>query len=142
MRLSVIAILVVAVVGALIYFGFISKEDVEQTGRVAVADVKKLGNSITAPVEGVSPQAVAVANQCRENLKRIESAKRAIADSTGRASGAVSWDEVLRHMGARKPPACPGGGAYSLNTIGTAASCSISGNGTASRDDDHGIMNF
>jgi len=142
MRLTIIAVAIVAVVGALLYYGVISKSDLENTGRRAAADVRRIGNEVTAPVGDVPPEAVAAARQCQENLKRIESAKRAIADSTGRASGAVSWDEVLRHMSLRSAPRCPLGGSYSLNTIGTAATCSISGNGTATRSDDHAIQSF
>ena len=142
MRLAVIAIAIVAVIAGLVYFGVLSKAEVETTGRKTVTDVKNLGAKVVSPLEGTSPQAAQTARQCQDLLKRIESAKRAIADSTGRAVGAISWDEVLRHMSLSKAPTCPGGGTYSLNNLGIAATCSIGGNGTTDRSDDHTIQSF
>lgn len=142
MRLGVIVGLVAVTVGGLLYFGVISRRDISTTGRRAVADVKKIKNEIVAPVVEASEADIQAARTCRENLKRLESAKRAVADRRGQSTGAVSWDEVLQTMGARKAPVCPAGGSYSLNKLGTAATCSIGPHGTSTKSDDHVIQSF
>lgn len=142
MRIGVIAIFVAAVIGGMIYLGLISTNDVKATGRRAVADVKKVRKEIAAPLAGPEQQEVQAARQCQNTLKRLESAKRAVAGKTGQATGAVSWDRVLEEMGSRRTPVCPSGGSYLLNNLGTVASCSVGGRGTATHQDDHEIQGF
>ncbi len=75
---------------------------------------------------------------CRQNLRRIESAKRAIATRSGVNVGTISWDAVLREMGGQRP-VCPRGGVYTLGTLERLPRCSIETNNTPSPADDHKI---
>jgi hypothetical protein len=90
---------------------------------------------------------------CRENLQRIQSAKRKAAQDRGVTVGEVTWDEVLHvlhpnYIPGRSPrqrfnelmPKCPGGGTYSLGTLQEVASCSIGGNDNMDPADDHLIL--
>ena len=82
-----------------------------------------------------------MAEHCRQNLRRIESAKRAIASRTGVAVGAVSWDAVVKELGGAMPK-CLKGGAYSLGSLEHLPTCSIGANGTPDPGDDHQIRSF
>jgi hypothetical protein len=91
----------------------------------------------------------AKAHVCRENLHRIQTAKRKAGQERGNPVGQVAWDEVLVTMhGAHVRsvstddrnalmPNCPEGGTYSLGTLEEVPRCSISGNGTNTVQDDH-----
>ncbi len=81
------------------------------------------------------------AETCRQNLRRIESAKRAVASRVGVAAGSVSWDRVLQEMGGQMP-VCPKGGSYTLGTLELLPKCSIGANGTPDPKDDHLIKYF
>lgn len=89
----------------------------------------------------ITPQEINMASACRHNLRRIESAKRAIASRTGVATGAVSWDAVLREMGGPRP-VCPKGGEYRLGTLEQLPTCTIGANHTAPKEDDHAILRY
>lgn len=69
-------------------------------------------------------------NTCIANLKQIDSAKEqwamdnkkdagATVLSTDLAGGTVSYIKSF--------PTCPGGGTYTINTIGTPPTCSVAG---------------
>ncbi len=90
---------------------------------------------------GPSANEVQMAEQCRQNLRRIESAKRAIATRTGVAVGAVSWDSVLKELGGVMPK-CPKAGTYSLRSLEQLPTCSVGANGTPEPGDDHQIRSF
>ncbi len=78
---------------------------------------------------------------CRQNLRRLESAKRAIASRGEVTVGTISWDAVLREMKGQRP-VCPRGGTYTLRAIGSLPRCSIETNGTPSPADDHAITHY
>ena len=82
------------------------------------------------------------ARQCRENLARIESAKRAAAEKLNITTGTVPLDAILRLMGLAALPKCPAGGEYTVGQMGFAAKCSIGGNETTKTDDDHIIQGY
>ncbi|MBN1867189.1 hypothetical protein JW916_07825 [Candidatus Sumerlaeota bacterium] len=82
------------------------------------------------------------AEQCRENLKRIESAKRHAATQLSIASGDVPLDAILKAMGVSELPRCPAGGEYRIGPVGTMVRCSIGTNATATHDDDHFIRDY
>lgn len=64
---------------------------------------------------------------CINNLKMIDLAKRMYADDEKKQDGAgVSPDTLLKYLGNRFP-ACPGGGSYAVNPIGTKPTCSMPG---------------
>jgi hypothetical protein len=90
------------------------------------------------------------ARECRENLHRIQAAKRKAGQDRGNPIGAVTWEEVLRAMYPEKPvrqmaptqlnaliPKCPDGGTYALDTLEAVPKCSIGGNNTLTLEDDH-----
>lgn len=90
------------------------------------------------------------ARQCRENLHRIQTAKRKAGQDRGNPVGNVSWDEVLKVMYPQQNfralpageinkliPKCPGGGTYALNTLEAVPKCSLTGQQSISPEDDH-----
>jgi hypothetical protein len=134
--------LTAAVIAGLVYFGVVRKEDVERLGRKTKADVQRGVQEALDGGDAGQPAGIAAAKKCRENLKALESAKRAVAESRGTAVGAVSWSDVLRHMNLSSAPRCPAGGEYSLRNLGQLPLCSVGSNGTADKTDDHIISNW
>jgi prepilin-type N-terminal cleavage/methylation domain-containing protein len=68
-------------------------------------------------------------NSCIANLKQIDSAKEQWAMDTKAATGAtVNMSDIAgTYMkGAATGPVCPGGGTYTVNTVGTNPTCSLS----------------
>lgn len=92
------------------------------------------------------------ARTCRENLHRIQAAKRKFAFERGQQVGPITWEDVVRQLpgvaGKRMSPAeynkliprCPGGGTYTLGNLEEVPRCSIGGQGTLTLDDDHIIF--
>jgi len=142
MRIAAVAILVAAVVAGLIYSGVLSRHEVEGAARKALTKTEGVVQEATGGYHGELPQNVNAAAKCRETLKKIEAAKRAVAQKKSQTVGTVPLKEVLDYLGWQKLPACPSGGTYSLNTLERVASCSIGGNQTASAEDDHMIQNW
>ena len=67
-------------------------------------------------------------NACINNLRQIESGKEQWALAAQVASGAdVVSTAIEGYM--KKIPACPAGGVYSYNKMGTDATCTITGHG-------------
>ncbi len=65
-------------------------------------------------------------NACINNLRQIEAAKEQWALETRQGQGAsVISAELDSYM--RTPPSCPGGGTYNYGTVGSNATCTISG---------------
>jgi hypothetical protein len=105
---------------------------------------QNLGN--TGPVGDTN-----LARLCRQNLERIQAAKRKAAFDRGQQVGVVTWEEVLRQLPEvpkrRLTPAeydkfvphCPAGGTYILGTLEEVPRCSIGGQNTLSLEDDHVI---
>ncbi len=143
-RLIVVAVLILgALVGAAFFLGILDWQTTETKLRVeaskATSQVKSaINEGVSAPSTGGS---VEDAVACRNNLKRIESAKRAAAERLGLTTSSVSWDAVLKEMGGKRP-SCPNGGEYSLGNNQVNARCSVSGNGTTAKEDDHLLANY
>lgn len=141
-----VVLLIAAIVGAAIYFGVIDSRDITTPARVQASQlsakasemVDNIGSSGGGATKGGTPKQAA---QCRANLKRIESAKKAAAKKSGISVGSISKDKVLKELGG-KVPVCPVGGSYSLGTLQIQARCSVGGNGTADAADDHLLANF
>ena len=70
---------------------------------------------------------------CQENLQKIDGAKENWALEEKQNAGAtVDWTDLVGvNSYVRKSPACPGGGTYTINTVGTDPACSLSGSGHA-----------
>ena len=138
-------ILIVAVAAGGGWFFLIAKPDqqkeVEKRLQSAAYDAKWRAGALTQPKSQLLGN-VEAARKCRENLKRIESAKRAAAQKRSLAVGTVPLDAILQEMDVRTLPRCPSGGEYTIGTLGTMVTCSIGGGGTPDKADDHIAANY
>lgn len=141
-RLIGLAIVVAAIVGGLAYFGVFSPAQMEQAGREAFYEAKKAAGAAADLLPDARAKDPAAASACRENLKRIETAKRAVAQRQGLAAGTVSVADICRELGRDTLPACPSGGVCTVGGIGQLPVCSIGANGTSDTNDDHLIRDF
>jgi prepilin-type N-terminal cleavage/methylation domain-containing protein len=68
-------------------------------------------------------------NTCIANLKQIDSAKEQWAMDTRRNAGDACAMTNIAGAGLylKATPACPSGGTYTVNNVGTNPACSISG---------------
>ena len=65
-------------------------------------------------------------NACLENQRQIEGAKEQWAMENNQAQGAtIVTTAVASYLKTGYFPACPGGGAYTYNAIGTSMACGI-----------------
>jgi type II secretory pathway pseudopilin PulG len=66
---------------------------------------------------------------CQENLASIDGAKEQWALANNRSDDATPvWADLVSADGSgiiRSQPACPGGGAYSLNAVSAYATCTV-----------------
>lgn len=77
---------------------------------------------------GLKPEDIQAnpAQACMNQLRMIEGAKMQWALEHGRPNGtSVSMADIKDYL--KGPLACPSGGVYQLNAIGTAATCSVAG---------------
>jgi hypothetical protein len=89
---------------------------------------------------------------CRDNLKRIQAAKRKAAQDRGQQVGEITWGEILHAMPNVPPgkltpaqiqkymPTCPSGGTYTQGTLEQVPRCTVSGQNTLTLEDDHIIL--
>lgn len=71
---------------------------------------------------------------CINNLRQIDAAKAQWALENGRANGSlVNAQDLTRFFTGNAMPICPGGGGYTLNTIGYSPLCNIPGHAIAGR---------
>jgi hypothetical protein len=146
-RKLVFLAIVLGIVGAFA-FGFIDRDQVARWA----AHFYLVGRHEVAQISAANPPAGATeaARICRQNLDRIQAAKRRIAESRGTAVGAVTWEEVLAVMYPEKArrgitpalvqelmPRCPAGGTYTLGNLQDLARCSIGTNNNMDPADDH-----
>jgi hypothetical protein len=150
MRNKIIGIVIAVAVLGLFAFGILDRERTVGWIRHYIFRARGVASQVGS---GKSPTGnVATAKICRENLSRIQAAKRKAAFDRGQTVGAVSWEDVLVAMnlpGAKKGmteaeihklmPKCPDGGTYNLGNLQEVARCSIGGNDSLSLDDDHVI---
>ncbi len=66
-------------------------------------------------------------NTCINNLRQIESAKEQWAMETNQNEGAVPQSSDLTPYIRSGFPSCPASGTYTINGVGTNATCSVSG---------------
>jgi cell shape-determining protein MreC len=67
-------------------------------------------------------------NGCVNNLRQIDGAKQQWAlENRKTATALVNQAELLRYLKDNAMPVCPGGGAYTLNTVGLVPTCNIPG---------------
>lgn len=140
------------VIGAVVAFAIIGLGLLNQdtVGHIRYYFFRAKGKAAQITSSGPVVGNLEQARQCRENLHRIQAAKRKAAQDRGNAIGAITWEEVLqamypnyaiRRMGAAQLntliPKCPAGGTYSVGTLEEVPRCSLSGNNTLSVEDDH-----
>ncbi|MBI1291946.1 hypothetical protein GC173_12010 [bacterium] len=109
----------------------------------------RVGYEVNSATRGLMPsgpsespaQARSRAATCRENLRRIELAKRKAAAASGLTKADVTWAELTPHLGKQRP-ACPSGGTYNIGSTTVMAKCSISNNHTTDDADDHILKAF
>ncbi|MFI5387585.1 MAG: competence type IV pilus major pilin ComGC, partial [Fimbriimonadales bacterium] len=70
-------------------------------------------------------------NSCIANLKQIDSAKEQWAmDNKKNTGDSPAWSDLVGTTSTagymKSQPTCPGGGAYTIDVIGTNPSCSLS----------------
>ncbi len=75
----------------------------------------------------VKARSISARNACIANLKQIDGAKSSWALEQKKSTGDPVQDTDLFGAAAyiRDKPACPGGGSYTLQAIGTKPDCSL-----------------
>jgi len=138
MKTKIIIALVILVLAGLFYTGVLDWRRWSGTARQEYYSGR---NALTS--KQVTPaQVMENAKICRQNLRSIESAKRAIAQKLGKPAGDVSWSAVLQEMQLREPPKCPDGGEYTLGRIEELPRCTIGAQGNVDPADDHILKQF
>jgi len=138
--LKVAVLLLVALfiaAGAYLYVhGYLSLEGIKAIGQAGRYVIKGDFGKGVEQFKAFETKAAA-AEECRENLRRMDAAVRAVAEKEKITTGTVPLASVLKEMGLDQLPQCPSGGTYSLNPIGQKPTCSIASNETSSTADDH-----
>mgnify|MGYP001585308275 CR=1 FL=1 len=77
----------------------------------------------------VKTRTMAQQKACIKNLNTLEAAKQMWGVELGKTDGALPAESDLigSTLYIKQMPSCPGGGAYTLNAIGQAATCNIAG---------------
>ena len=76
----------------------------------------------------VKARGTAQHNACINNLRMIDAAKEQWALEQGKAAGSeVDVEAMKKYLRGGAMPACPNGGVYTINAIGTNPECSIPG---------------
>jgi len=137
---------VIVIVGAFV-LGYVDREQLGIWAEYVVL----LGKHEAGKISPKKPMGnIEQARICRENLARIQAAKRKIAESKATTVGAVTWEEVIAVMYPEKArrgltpalvqelmPRCPAGGTYELGNIQDLPRCSIGSNNNTDPNDDH-----
>ncbi|CAN5445478.1 hypothetical protein BH09SUM1_BH09SUM1_20300 [soil metagenome] len=129
-------VVVVAVAGA--FLGVFDLRTLRTKATVAASNARAdIGGAVKngARSANTGPRAVKDAQLCRDNLRRIEAAKRTLK-STGKVN--FTWEMIVKQMGGERL-ACPNGGTYDVGSRQVAASCSVGDNNTDVTADDHSI---
>lgn len=138
-KLGIVAVVVGG--AAFMWFtGRVDKHAVEQAGRQAYYKTRGGAAQVLKP-SAPTKSGPAAAEQCKKNLREIETGKRKVASRRGAGVGAVSVAEVEEALGHRLPR-CPGGGKYSLRNLEYLPHCSIGNQGDANPANDHTIRQF
>ncbi|MEO8377846.1 MAG: hypothetical protein ABI579_09270 [Candidatus Sumerlaeota bacterium] len=143
--LIVIAIIAVVIAGAL---GLFDLNKAATTLQVETSNIATKASEVAQRIPSAANVNIAAtgdsmknAEACRENLRKIETAKRTIAARRGVTTSEVSADAIAKELGGRIPM-CPSGGQYVLGNNQVSARCTIGGNNTIDLSDDHLIQKF
>jgi hypothetical protein len=139
-KVFVVVLLLIAAAG---YFFFLGDDQRQQIQKEVRAEAYHARYE-TMKKTGAFPvlNNLEAARQCRENLQRIELAKRAVCEQRGIAAGTVPLDAILQQMRLKALPRCPQGGAYTIGPVGYPVRCGIASNGTTRTEDDHVLENL
>jgi hypothetical protein len=140
----ILVVIALAVVGGLFATGHLTRDSAEQLGRRAYYQGRGAVGDVVDTVTSVGPSGTgdpAKAAQCRDNLRRIETAKRAAGNAMGTAIGDIPMDQLTRALGGPLP-SCPDGGRYRPNALNTLPTCSIGAGSASDANDDHFILGF
>ncbi|HEY5298180.1 MAG TPA: hypothetical protein VIK59_09655 [Verrucomicrobiae bacterium] len=76
----------------------------------------------------VKARATAQKNACINNLRQMDAAKQQWAlENNKKSTDIPTWNDLKPYLRGPVPLICPDGGAYSLNAVGEAPTCSIPG---------------
>lgn len=139
MKLIIVILVVLALVIGLVAFDIIDVEETIGWTR----NIFYRGSGAAQRFVSTDVKDVERAQLCRENLKKIEAAKRRLAQQRSLAPDTIfTWDELKNFMGWQAIPRCPDGGVYEINPLGILPICSVGTNGTPDNQDDHIIHNW
>lgn len=141
--LTIIGVLGLAGFGAAYYLGYITDSDINRVGRKAYYETRGAIDDVErALTAGSSAKGdYAAAAKCRENIRQIETAKRAAADRNGQVVGYVSKSDIIKALG-HPIPKCPSGGIYTINPLVSMPKCSVGSAGAGDPKDDHFVNNW
>jgi len=142
---QMVILLVVAVLGGGWYFFMASPDQQKEAAkkiRSAGYDAKHVAKKVVGEVKVGTVGNADDARKCRENIKRIESAKRAAGQSRGNTTGWIPIDVIVKTMGAKQLPKCPAGGEYNVGALLKMPTCSIGSNHNNDPSDDHVVRQF
>ncbi|MGI8905528.1 MAG: hypothetical protein ACR2IE_03440 [Candidatus Sumerlaeaceae bacterium] len=137
------------VVTALFFLGVLEWDKTVGWVRHYIFRVKGVAQNIG---KSPPPGDLNAARACRENLHRMQAAKRKAAFDRGQQVGPISWEEVLRRLPdipqrrlhpaelEKFTPKCPARGTYSLGNLEEVPRCTVSGQNTLTLEDDHIIV--
>lgn len=144
-RKQMIVVAVLLVLGGAWYFFFASsdqQEEVLSKARSVGYDAKHLAGKAVGEVGHKTVGSPEQARQCRDNLRRIESAKRAIGSRRQMQTGFIAIDDICREMGVKELPRCPAGGEYDVGPLLQTPRCTIGSNYNQDASDDHVLRNY
>lgn len=134
----------VIVLGIAYGMGLFTAEDAKFFGRKVFyrskGTVKGAVESVTS-VTASSSGDPTKARACRENIRRIELAKRAAANTLSLTVGEVPEREVVSSLGGAMPK-CPDGGRYRINSLQHMPTCNIGAGTVSDPNDDHVLNNL
>lgn len=140
----ILAVLAIAGLGAAYTMGLFTADDANRLGRDIYYKGKGTVGQAVGTLGSVGRSGSGDPNkaaECRGNLERIESAKRAVANELAIPSGDVPENRVLAALGGSLP-VCPDGGRYKINAVGFTPTCSIGVGDPSDPLDDHVLNNF
>ncbi|MDX2175270.1 MAG: hypothetical protein SF028_02260 [Candidatus Sumerlaeia bacterium] len=124
---AAVAILAVGTVTGLIDWGRLG-----MIARGHFSNVKHATGAVDLKPSGppsAAPEALKAAHACRENLRRIRTAKEAVRKRLGYEVQHVPEAAVLEAMGVRALPKCPSGGTYIIGSLQESPRCTVGAGG-------------
>ena len=100
----------------------------QQMRQLTVENQQLRDESLQAQQARASAQTESMANACNINLRNIEAAKTQLVREEKKAkTGFINWAALTVFLPGGVLPTCPASGAYTINSIGVNATCTIPG---------------